>query len=133
MAKKKMKLSLWKLSLAVGVLLGIGIKLWDFFNVGYIRCGIFSPPQACNGFFQYIKELPIWIILGMIAAFVFIYGGRYLIIHVFHSAKDFKMPKAEFDGDEKKVKKEVKKEKKEEPESSQEKEEAKEERKVIKI
>ena len=134
MAKKKVKLSLWKLSLALGVLLGIAIKVWDYVNVGFIRCGVFTPAQECTGLFQYLKELPIWIILGIIVSFVVIYLGKYVAVHVFHSAKNFKMPKAEFD-EESKVKKtekkeEVKKEvkvEKEEPESSQEK------KKVIKI
>ena len=85
---KKTKTSLWKLSLAVGVLLGVGIKIFDYVKAGFIRCGVFSPAEACSGFVQYLKELPIWIILGIIAAFVLIYGIRYVIAHIFHSAKN---------------------------------------------
>ena len=128
---KKIKPSLWKLSIALGVLLGIGIKVWDYINAGYVRCGVFSPAQQCSGFFQYIKELPVWVILGVIVAFVSISGGKYVIAHAFHSAKNFKMPEFEFVDEDEPKKKEVKEEKelkKEEP-----KEEIKEEKKVLKI
>ena len=95
---------------------------------------VFSPPQACSGFLQYLKELPVWIILGLIVAFVVIYGGKYIAVHVFHLAKNFKLPDVEFTDEEEPKKKEARKEeKKEEPKSSQEKEEKKEEKKVIKI
>ena len=126
MAKKEIELRLWKLSLVIGILLGIGIKLLDYSRVGYIRCGVFKPAGECSGLWQYLKELPIWMVLGIIVAFVVIYGGRYLIIHVFHSAKNIKMPKRE--------KKEAKKESKKEVKEEHKKEEKKEKpKKVIKI
>lgn len=126
MAKKKVKPSLWKLSLAIGILLGAAVKIFDYYKVRYIRCGVFSPPEACTGLSQYLKELPVWIILGILATFIVIYGGKYLVIHGYHLTKDAKMPKAE----KHKTIKDTKKQSKEKEKPEEKKEEPK---KKIKI
>ena len=76
--KKKQKASLLKLTIVIGILIGAAIKIWDFINTGWFRCGIFSPPEKCN-LGQFLKEIPIWMLLGLIFSFIVIYGTIYLI------------------------------------------------------
>ena len=91
--KNKQKGTLLKLTITIGVLIGASIKIWDFINIGWFRCGIFNPPSKCN-LGQFLKEVPIWMLLGLIFSFIIIYGAKYLIKYskdlIKNRKKDFK-------------------------------------------
>lgn len=125
MAKKK-KFKLWKLSIIVGILLGIALKLYSFIITKKFICGI-QKTVICN-WVDFLKDTLTWVILTTIIVLIIVYGIKYLISYI----KNFKMPEFE---EEKESKKENKKksEKKSEDEEIEEEPEKEEKPKKKKI
>jgi flagellar biosynthesis component FlhA len=69
------KLKILKNSIIIGILLGIGLKLRDFFKFGKFKCGL--DLIDCN-MMAYLKEILIWILITTVCIIVIVFGIRYL-------------------------------------------------------
>ncbi len=124
MAKKK-KFKLWKYCIILGILLGIGIKVYDFTRVKAFRCGI-QNIRSCS-WTGFLKEIPIWMLIFAIVFLIIAYCTKFLIKYIIKIFKEFEIP--DLEEEEKPKKKSTKK--KAEKKSKKEKQGEQEE--VIKI
>ena len=121
----KKSIKLLKFSAFVGILLGVGIKVYDFVKTRSFRCGI-QEAVVCN-WLSFIKDTVIWAVITTIAVIIIVFGIKYLLSLV----KKIKLPKKTAKKKEAKPKSEKKASKKEE--KKEEPKEKDDDEEVIKI
>ena len=118
--RKKKKFALFKLSIVIGILLGLGLKLYTFIRTEKLVCGIRAATE-CNTI-DFLKDSLIWVIIMIIIVVLVVFSAKYILTYGSDAAKNFKIPKKSRKEAKKEIKKELKKEKAE-----------KKQKKVIKI
>lgn len=107
--RKKKKFALFKLSIVIGILLGLGLKLYIFIKTEKLVCGIRAVTECST--LDFIKDSLIWVVIMVILVILIMFGAKYILTYGSDAAKNFKMPKKSRKEAKKEIKRELKKEK----------------------